>query len=522
MAQADFAIGRSWSGLRPLSPGFGYLTASLALFGLWLGFYLLNPFGFDEPNRDTWHHVAVLRELMAAPFAPSNPHIPTGEPSRYFTPVNLVTALFGRLVGLSPYRLFGFVGAASCVGLIAGCQVFARRYYRSPWAPLCLLLALLFGWGVQMGHTGLHTYESFLSSAAYPSNIALVLGLFSWALALGLLETDRNRIAGTIALGALSAVILLTHQLSGVAVLIGAGSLILFHDSAGLPSKIRLLAAIAIGCAATLAWPYFSIVEVLQSGSDSRWRSPMEAVNRVSTLAILMVPALVGLVACRKPQGGLRWELLVPAALFGLGFVALTIKGSPIAHRFPPAIILFGQLGLVWPILPLIEKASETPLIRVALAFVGALIVGLALHAGAGRLHDLQARAAEGSLQGMAEDIAAQMPANSVAFATENIVFPLQSTGRRVVSIPRPEPVAPSLTQRQQATDRFFAVGTGNAERRRLIGLWGATHVVLSKADVDPRVLHDLHDLGPAKRFTHGVELITIDRTGSPAGGQRP
>jgi hypothetical protein len=349
-----------------------------------------------------------------------------------------------------------------------------------------------------------------------------VLGIFSWALVLRLMEAEQNRLPGLIALAALSAVILLTHQLSGGEVLAGTACLALFHGRVNLRSRAWPLAAMAVGALATLAWPYFSIVEVMRSASDSRWRSQVEAINHLSVLIILMVPALVGLVAaCRRSGGGPRWELLVPAALFGLGFVLLTLQGSPVAHRFPPAVILFGQLGLVWPILAQVEKADETPSIRVALAVMGALVVGLAVNSGLPRLHDLQVRAAEGSLQGLAEDIAAQMPAGSVAFATENIVFPLQSTGRRVVSIPRPEPVAPSLTRRQGATDRFFSAATDNAERRRLIGEWGATHVVMADTDLDPRVVQEVRALGATRRFSRGIELVTLAPAVALPGEQR-
>jgi hypothetical protein len=513
MAQAGLAVGRSWSGLRPLSPGFCYIATSAALLGLWIGFYLASPFGFDDPLRDTWHHVAVLRELMAAPFAPSNPHIPTHEPSRYFTPLNILAALIGNLFHLSPYRLFGDMGAVNCIGLVVACWIFGRRYYRSPWAPLCLLLTLLFGWGAQMSHAGLHNYATFLSSAAYPSSIAFVLGIFSWGLALRLMEQGQNHLGGLIALGTLSAVILLTHQLAGVEVLAGTGSLILFHHRNDLRSKAWPLAAMTIGAVATLAWPYFSIVEVMQSASDPRWRSQIEVMNHLAILLILMVPALVGLVICRKPDGGLPWEWLLPAALFGLGFVLLMVTGSPVAHRLAPAIILYGQLALAWPILAQIEKAQRAPSVRAGLAIVGALVLGLALQSGTERLQDIPRRAAEGSLQTLAETIAARMPPTSVAFASDNIVFPLQSTGRRVVSIPRPEPVAPSLIQRQEATDRFFAVGTDNAERRRLITLWGATHVVLFDGDLDSRVVRELRALGPAQHFARGAEIITVDRS---------
>jgi hypothetical protein len=522
MPPADFALGRSSSSFRPLSPALCYVATSAVLFGLWIGFYLISPFGFDEPIRDTWHHVAVLRELMAAPFHPSNPHIPTSEPSRYYTPVNVLAALCGKALNLSPYRLYGAMGALTCIGLVVGCWSFARRYYRSPWAPLCLLLTLLFAWGMQMSHAGLHTYATFLSSAPYPSSIAFVLGIFSWTLALRLVEPGKGRLAGLVALAALCATILLTHQLSGVIALAGTGSLVLFHDRADLRSKVAPLLAMASGVLATLAWPYFSIIEVMESASDGRWRSQVEVINHLPILLILMVPALVGLAACRKPDGGLRWELLFPAALFGLGFIVLYAKGSPIAHRFPPAVILFGQLGLVWAILGQLEKGPEVRAMKAAIAVVGALILGLAAQAGAHRLGDLQVRAAEGSLQGLAEDIAAQMPAGSIAFATENIVFPLQSTGRRVVSIPRPEPAAPSLTQRQQATDRFFSPATDNAERRRLIAQWGATHVVMADIDLDPRVARQVRALGPTRSFPRGIELVTLAPVAAQSGGQHP
>lgn len=516
MAQAsDIAVKQYLrsSRLRLLLPASSYIAASAALLGLWIGYYLFDPFGFDEPGRDTWHHVAVLRELMAAPFMPSNPHVPTNEPSRYFTPVAVVAALFGKLLGLSPYRLFGYMGAASCVGLIAGCWMFARRYYGSPWAPLVLLLTLLFAWGTQMGHAGLHTYDTFLSSAAYPSTIALVLGLLSWAFAIRILQSDRIGAVASVGLGALSSVILLTHQLSGVIALAGTGSLILFYDGASIRSRTMLLAAVTLGCLSTIAWPYFQIIDIVSSVSDTRWRSANEAANHISTMLMLMAPSLVGVIGFRKADGAVRWELLFPAAFFGISYAILAIQGSAIAHRIPPGIILFNQLGFVWLILAYSQNADRAPEIRTAIAVVVfSLIAALAVASGNRRLHDLDVRARQGSMLALAEAIAVRMPEDSITFATENIVFPLQSTGRRVVSIPRPEPAAPSLGERQKATDLFFDVATSREERRRLIKHWGATHVVLSSVDLKVAALHELRLLGPSTRLSHGVEMITIDQ----------
>ena len=513
MANAsDIAAEPHLQSLRLLSPGWCYIGASAALLSLWVGYYLFDPFGFDEPGRDSWHHVAVLRELMAAPFDPSNPHIPTNEPSRYFTPVTIVAALFGKFFGMSPYQLFGCMGAASCLGLVVACWAFARRYYESPWAPLLLLLTLLFAWGAQTGHVGLHNYDTLLSGAAYPSIIALVLGLFSWAFVLRILQSGRDGPAALIGLGALTAVILLTHQLSGVIVLVGAASLILFHADTGAKSKARLLAAMALGCLSTLAWPYFQVVDIVTSVSDARWRSPSEGINHISTMLMLMAPSLIGILGFRRADGGLRWELLFPAALFGIGYIILTIQGSAIAHRLPPALILFNQLGLVWLILAYAEKTDRAEMKMAISVAMGVLISISAVTSGVRRLHDLQTRASEGSMLAMTEEMAAHLPQGSIAFATENVVFPLQSTGRRVVSIPRPEPAAPSLGARQRATDRFFDPTTTEAERRRLIARWGATHVVSSSVGLEPAVMRDLRLLGRSTRLSHGAEIITINQ----------
>jgi hypothetical protein len=110
----------------------------------------------------------------------------------------------------------------------------------------------------------------------------------------------------------------------------------------------------------------------------------------------------------------------------------------------------------------------------------------------------------------MAELTGRQLPQDAITFATETVVFPLQSTGRRVVSIPRPEPGAPSLDARQQATDRFFAITTQRDERLRLIKQWGATHVMFHRRDVRSPVADDLRRLGRSMQIGRGAELVTI------------
>lgn len=523
MARSSYIVGQTpLHASHQFSPNIFYVAFSTALFAVWIGFYLFEPFGFDSPGRDTWHHVAVLRELMAAPFAPSNPHIPTEEPSRYFTPVNVVAALLGNLLGLSPYALFGVMGAASCVGLVIGCWIFARRYYGTSWSPLALLLSLLFVWGLQRGHAGLHNYATFLTSAAYPSTIVFVVGFFQWALVLGVVEEKKNSISRLLAIAGLTAFSLIVHQLSGVITAVMAGSFAIFHPRANAKAKAAAVGAIAIGTLIILGWPYFNILDVLSSTSDPRWRSADTSMDALSTALILAAPALIGILGFRNAPNGWRYEILFPALFFTLIYTALEIQDSSIAHRLVPAIVLVGQLGTVWLIVDYLDNADRPRSLRLAVAAAFCFVCALSAGAtGLKRSNDLEMRASKGSLHSTAEALAALLPVGSVAFATENIVFPLQSTGRRVVSIPRPEPVAPSLATRQAATDLFFDDRTNNTERLKLIARWQATHAVFAATDLQPKVVAALRKLGASTELSNTVEVVTFNLrdTGSASHG---
>lgn len=492
------------------SPVTCYVAACGVLFAVWVGFYLVDPLGYDRPHRDTWHHVAVLRELMADPFAPSNPHVPTGEASRYFTPINVIAALVGRVFAISPYALLGYLGAVSLIGFCAGCWSFGRKYFGSPWAPLALLMSLLFAWGDPDSHVGFHNYGTWISSASYPASLATVLGLFLWSASLDALQ--RQSVLRLMGLAVLAAIDFLTHQLSGAIMIAGAGCLILFDTRVSLQGRAVCLAAIGLGCLATLAWPYFSILDVLASTTDDRWLTPVGELNKLSTALIAALIPMVGILGFRKPSGAIRWELAVPTVVFILAYAVFQAQGSAIAHRLPPAFILFAQLGLVWVLLDRSEGIRTSPRFRTGALAAAVFVLLGSIGAIGPRVKDLQYRATYGHTLLRTQQMAAFLPAGSVSFATESIVFPLQSTGRRVVSIPRPEPAAPSLPARQQATDRFFDIRTGQAERRRLIARWGATHAVFRPLEMDAALVTQLRALGPSRRFEQGIEVVTLER----------
>lgn len=519
MTVASKNLGPRYLGLLHMpSPAICFAAVSAALLAPWMWFYLFNPFGFDSSLRDTWHHVAVLRELMADPFTPSNPHIPTDEGSRYYSPVNVLAALIGRLFALSPYTLFNYMGVLGLVGLVAGCWSFGRTYFVSAWAPLLLLVSLLFVWGMPTSHAGFHNYATWLSSASYPSSIALVLGLFLWSTSLGVVQ--RPTVLKLFGLAMLAAVILLMHQLSGAIMIVGAGGFVFFRPQASIRDKVACLGALGVGCLATLAWPYFGVVDVLASTTDDRWQSAFADRNRFSTAMHAAIIPMLGIIGFRKPSGALRFELVVPTAVFLLGYMVLQALGSPVAHRLPPAFIIFCQLGFVWMVLERWQMLRDLALLRIGAFVTVALIFYVSITASlAPRLNDLNFRANRGWTLETAQWIGRFLPDDSVTFATDGIVYPLQSTGRRVVSIPRPEPAAPSLGVRQAATDRFFDAQTSQTERHLLIERWNATHAVFHEAEVEAAAVEQLRELGTSTTFQPGLEVVTFDKVTPNARG---
>jgi len=178
--------------------------------------------------------------------------------------------------------------------------------------------------------------------------------------------------------------------------------------------------------------------------------------------------------------------------------------------------MLYLHLGLVWLLLALQPFLRRSTLTSVLIGIGGSILILSNLStAAAPRIKEIKEREQNGRMLASVEMIKSHIPANSIAFASESVVFPYQASGRRVVSIPRPEPVAPSLPERQAATDRFFAKNTTQSERLALIARWQATHVVFNPEDISTTVAKDLRKLGSAKKFPRDFEIITFSNTGT-------
>lgn len=521
VSQATILRGLRWT------PDLVYAVVAAVLFGGALFFYLFDPFGFETPDMDSWHHVGVLRELMMSPFHPLNPHIPTDDPSRYYTPVNVVAALIGRTAGMNPYALFGLTGAVSCLAFVVACRSFALQYYQVRWAPLVFMLTILFAWGTQRGHVGLHNYATFLSSAAYPATIALTIGIFLWSMCVRAISEEgasSYRISRHFALlTGTTALLFLTHQFSAVILLAGAGSFILFDKAGTLHIKVVYLAALVAGLLLSLAWPYFNPIDVITSTSDPRWQSPRADMNQFGHIVGSALPAFFGIFGMVDPANKRpRWQIALPAAFFLFAFAILYANGSSVAHRLPPAFTLYLQLALVWLLLAFFKRyGSDQRKMAWTIGLAIAFLLMEMVSAATPRIRELQRREVLGRMVGAADGMAAFIPSGAISFASKNVVYPLQSTGRRVVSIPRPEPTAPGLPERQDATDLFFNPATTRAERLELLRKWNASYVAFAQEDLSAANIESLRQLGRAGQFGRGFEVIEVLPEGNAAGAEQ-
>jgi hypothetical protein len=500
LRSAAFAPGLALPRVR-LSPAATYWLAVLLIFGPASGFYLLAPLGTESPLRDGWHHVAVLRELMHAPFSPLNPHVATSEPSRFFGPIQLALALTGRALGLDVWQVFGLGAVLSLLLFATGVAAFASRYLSDRWAPLILLLCLLFAWGTRApSHTGYHNLRTLWVSAGYPASMLFGLGLLMWRTGLDLASASRGRLALGCGLAALTALAVITHQLGAGFAIGGLGVFALFAPDASWRGRAAVAAAVAAGLLAAGLWPYFDVYALVASGGDPQWRSDTLPDDDAGLLLALAGFALFGLAGLRDPRTG-RIDRTLALGLLGLvaTWAAGTALASPVAHRLVPMIIFFLQIGLAAAI---VRHRQVVGRLHPALVGAGVVVAAFVLLKSLLPLVAEQARRArDGDPLAALTRLDAALPAGAILFADDDSVYPIQSTGHRVVSIPRPEPTVRDMAARQAATDRFFAPATSNGERLALARRHGATHAATSIEHGEPATRAAIAALGEPARY---------------------
>src|SRR5690606_12156267 len=181
--------------------------------------------------------------------------------------------------------------------------------------------------------------------------------------------------------------------------------------------KMALLGSLFVGNLISLMWPYFSPLDVVLSASDPRWESDAKQMTTISYLILMASPTIIGIIGFRdQATGKVRWDILAPTLFFVSSYLLLVFFDMSIAHRFPPAIVLYLQLALTWAALSSSYFQKTSPTMRAILSIFGLMFIGFSMYiASIPRLMELNTRASYGRMIASVDDMQDYLPASSIS-----------------------------------------------------------------------------------------------------------
>ncbi|HXV74270.1 MAG TPA: hypothetical protein VD713_06015 [Sphingomonadales bacterium] len=515
-------------------PALVYGGFSLLLIAFVSYVHLFHPINIYTYSRDVWHHLAVLNALMESPFDPANPHIPTGDTSRTFMPWFVLLAILGRALGLTAQTVLGLSASFTMVFLMSGSFLFARTYFKDPWAPLVMWVVFFGAWGLNLNYTGLHNFATQVFSIGYPFGIVLAAGFFAWWAALKWLEAVRPRALHVALVAALPAFMFAAHQLQAGFALGTLAMFAIFWGTAPLRRRMAILGTAFAGMGLSALWPYYNPFGILLEATSSGWEVTSSWNNPVLFIFFSSV-AFFGLFGFYD-QRLRRWrrELTVGAAAIFVGYVAGGLLGNEISHRFLFFLVFMLHLGLVHFLFALRDWAFEGPShpFRNAAFFTVTAAMGwlFLLHVYYGVNIYLEYRRFAAGEYGLfvsrrispvilenIETLKTMAAKGEVFIGEAESAYPVQAFGWKVVSIPRPFPPVPDMAERQAASRAFFDPATPDGERWAIIHTYNPSWIIYRQKFVDPGVAAALRTFGEETVLQDGLVVIKIDAGRNPA-----
>lgn len=463
------------AGNRRLSPTLIFWLVGVVIYG-GVATYAAQGHFLNQTARDIWQHLAPLRELIARPFDPLNPFVPTHDPSRHFSPYWLSMALVARALGWNEWQAFALGGFVSAGVLLAGIYSFGRAFYRDPWGPLALLAAMVLGWILPVAHTGYHSMGALIDGIAYPAALLVGLSLNLWALVIRALEQPR---LAWLALP-LAALMFATHQLGAVIGFVAAGWLIVLWPHGSLRGRAAVSASLAAGIIVSTAWPYLNPLTAVLAPGNSRWPGGIDFYSAYFMIGAF-IPQALGLLGLVHPDfRGVSRPILAALGTF-LVFYAIGSFGPLIATRFLMPAVLLLHVGL-GALLLVIARRWHQLSDRRKLSLVGAATLIICTYVGSSFMFlSWEARSArhDGSDSDSVLTLTKGIPDMQPVAAYDVAAWPMVATGQRALSEPWPEPGIPDLWARQDATNELFDPRLTRSQRIAVAKKWGVRSLVM-------------------------------------------
>jgi hypothetical protein len=465
-----------------LTPGRTYLGVAGGLAVLMLG----NTFNRLWSNLDFWLWLGAVREFAANPLDPSHPLLAVDAPDPYMGPYTFVLGIITRAASADPVVVIAIAGLANLALVVGGLWRLTRAVSPAPYAPVLALVFTLVAWGWQPWRwSGYLNLNSIGSGLPYGSTFAFGIGLFCLASVwLWLREGGTHHL---VVFGVGFPVVVLTHQMTGLWVAVVALGFTL--SALGRERFLKLLAAVAVSTGLVLAWPFYSVLELVTSldGFDDLNRATY---RRVVSRTFLALPGLVILgVRLRRSW---RDPLGLAAALTGLVFVIGWVGDRGSVGRVLPGLILLAHLAMADWFAERLSSVDETQdrirVLRVTLTFV--IVIGL-VGTAPGWLraipnHAVPDRAAERlRLVSLVEPnlaFAEIIPHDGVVIAPDRVNVAVGGVAAKVISVGVPAPFVPDAARRSADVRTVLSPATSPSDRDALISRYGAGWIV-----VDPR-----------------------------------
>jgi alpha-1,6-mannosyltransferase len=412
--------------------------------------------------------------------------VATHDPSRLFGPVHVAAAVLARVLGLSAVGAYGLVAGFNLLALAFGQYLFGRAYFRSPWGPLALIVAMAAGWWVSFIHTGFHSALSLLEGAEYPATTGVALGLVLWGLTLRLAATPRWSLAYPL----LVAVMTANHPLSAGIAFVGGACLGLLEPGT-LQGRLRLAVMGAAGLVLAAAWPWFNPYRVLLTAGAPDWGPSIDFYSP-AVLAMTLWPAALGLFGLRRSTAAM---LAVYALLFLAG-----LFGSTVAHRFLMPVVLTLHIGVAGLLLRFWPTRWRRALITAAAASVAVQLAA----GGQYVRYALTGWRTDGDLLRHAR----ALRLNGVVAGDGLAAWPVVASGAKVIATPLPEPLIADQARRQGDNADLFDPAQPPAAKRAILARYGVHSLVVDTGLLRPGefealglIAHPVATSGPLMRW---------------------
>lgn len=481
-----------------------------------------------SPGSDYWEHTAVLRALMEDPLSPHHPQLGDFTPSPRFGPHFILIALLAKLGGLDPIGAMGLAAALNTALLLGGIYVFFRVYFRQRLAPLYGLVVWFFSWIDAPHYSNVYELRVLFSVAGYPSTAALAVTLFTFALTLTALRSERKPYLELILLSFAWAYVYVTHQLTAMMALAGGCLLAATEPRVLIARRVQVGATLLLGLVLAALWPYYPSVSMIVSGTASYVKGATQAkaqfyqpdvvfsVFGFATPGVLvLLYFLVKRVQLFLPLGALC--MLAPYLYNGF------VSPLPLGHRFLLLSAFFVQAAMVWLLLNLQRLLSPARRIseRARQAMAGALaaacliaMTGTGVSTAIDRFENTSKR-----YRGRTSPVVryaravGKIAGSGVVLATKEQSWPLPTFGPKIVALNHRNPLVRNAMESRRDAERFFSRRATNSERVEILNKYKVAHVLVRGRA--RRLKKFLHRRATRKRIPGGRWLYTLRRPAS-------